>query len=51
MGLTMDTLPVTSIASQRTKTEPQGHGKFQRMEGVQMTTSVEKERQRTDSWG
>lgn len=44
MGLTMDTLPVTSTASQRAKTELQGHGKFQRMEGVQISISLEKER-------
>lgn len=44
MGLTMDTLTVTSIASQRAKTEPQGYGKFQRMEGVQISTSLEKGR-------
>lgn len=44
MGLTMNTLPVTSTASQRAKKEPQGQGKLQRMEGMQISPSLEKER-------
>ena len=44
MGLTMNTLPVTSTASQRAKKEPQGQGKLQRMEGMLISPSLEKER-------